>query len=103
MLLQASSRMKASGQSAPIFSNLGWLAPEELRFGGTAASEVYAVTPAMYAPAFMLGASSYGSTLTLVASYFEPERSSAFIRSLLGAMEAQLTERDCPNLTIKVN
>lgn len=103
MLLQASSRMKAAGQSSPILSNLGWLAPGELYFGETAAVHVYAVTPAMHAPAFMVGASSYGNEITLTAAYFEAERTSEGIRSLLEAIGTQLTEKDCPNLTFKVN
>lgn len=90
MLLQASSRVKAAGQSAPIFSNLGWITPGKLQFGEAAAIRVYALTPAMHAPAFMLGASSYGEELTLAASYFEQERSPGSVRSLLEAIVDQL-------------
>jgi NRPS condensation-like uncharacterized protein len=90
MLLQASSRVKAAGQSAPIFSNLGWIASDKLRLGEAAAIRVYAVTPAMHAPAFMLGASSYGEELTLAASYFEQERSADAVRLLLEAISDQL-------------
>jgi NRPS condensation-like uncharacterized protein len=90
MLVQASSRMKAAGQSAPIFSNLGWISSGTLQFGEAAASRVYAITPAMHAPAFMLGASSYGGELTLAASYFEQERSADAVRLLLEAIADQL-------------
>ncbi len=90
MLLQASSRMKAAGQSAPIFSNLGWITSGKLQFGDTAAIRVYAITPAMHAPAFMLGASSYGEELTLAASFFEQERSAEAVRLLLEAIADQL-------------
>lgn len=90
MLLQASSRVKAAGQSAPIFSNLGWIASGKLHFGKAAAVRVYALTPAMHAPAFMLGASSYGEELTLAASFFEQEHSPDAVRSLLEAIVDQL-------------
>lgn len=93
MLLQASSRMKAGGQSSPMLSNLGWLAAEGLRFGEATAVRAYAVTPAMHAPAFMLGASSYGNELTLVAAYFEQERRPGDIRSLLEAIGGELIEK----------
>lgn len=91
MLLQASSRMKTAGESSPILSNLGWLAEGELRFGKTAADHAFIVTPAMHAPAFMLGASSYGGELTLVASYYENERTTESICYLLEAIRKQLT------------
>lgn len=90
MLLQASSRVKAAGQSAPIFSNLGWIVSDKLQFGEASARRIYAVTPAMHAPAFMLGASSYGEELTLAASYFEQERSREAVRLLLEAIADQL-------------
>ena len=90
MLLQASSRVNAAGQSAPIFSNLGWISSGKFQFGGAAAIRVYAITPAMHAPAFMLGASSYGEELTLAASYFEEERSATAVRLLLEAIADQL-------------
>ncbi len=90
MLLQASSRVKAAGQSAPIFSNLGWIVSDKLQFGEAHAKRVYAVTPAMHAPAFMLGASSYGEELTLAASYFDQERSPEAVRLLLEAIAGQL-------------
>ncbi|AKB37930.1 hypothetical protein MSSAC_3340 [Methanosarcina siciliae C2J] len=61
-----------SGKSTPMLTNLGVISPPPLFFGETAAEDVYMVTPAFHAPAFMLGASTYNEVLTLTAGYYEP-------------------------------
>lgn len=89
-LMQASSQAKLAGKSAPILSNLGFITKEELRLGEVAASRVFVVTPGMHAPAFMLGVSSYGNDMTLVATYFEKEHTAEEMRSFLAEMRNQL-------------
>jgi NRPS condensation-like uncharacterized protein len=92
-LLQASSQVKAAGVSAPLLSNMGMMTQQEpLCFGEAAANRAYAVTPAMHAPAFMLGASSYGAEITLTVSYFEHEHTGSQIAGFLAAMKKELTE-----------
>jgi len=92
MLLAASAGVKASGLSSPLLSNLGLLADGPLFFGEIPAAGVYIVTPAMHAPAFMLGASTYNRELTLVAAYFEGEREVEQIRCLLASVQERLCE-----------
>jgi NRPS condensation-like uncharacterized protein len=90
-LLQAGARVRASGKSVPLLSNLGVLSTNKLQFGECTALSIYAITPAMHASAFMLGASSYDGTLTLVCAYFELERTQADIKGMLHLLKKELS------------
>ncbi|MZP29568.1 hypothetical protein GTO91_07595 [Heliobacterium undosum] len=50
--------------ATPHLSNIGIIEP--LAFGPHTASQAYVVTPAMFAPGFMLGVSTYQQVMTLV-------------------------------------
>lgn len=48
------------------------------------------VTPAMYAPGFMMSVSTYGRTLTLEVSFYEPSNSKEEVEACLGHIEKEL-------------
>ena len=44
----------------------------KLQFGQFTASDAYMVSPAINAPGFLLGVSTYHKTLTMLVGYYEP-------------------------------
>lgn len=76
--------------AAPIISNLGWLNKDGMRFGNVRVSSILPLTPAMHAPAFMLGAGSYGSSMVLSAGYFEGEREAEDVERFLNKVSEEL-------------
>ncbi|MDD2998623.1 MAG: hypothetical protein PHV05_06130 [Candidatus Riflebacteria bacterium] len=74
--------------SPPFLSNIGMIAPVML--GESIASECYAVTPAMFAPLFMLGASTYNKTLTMVINYHASDLNQHDIKAFWGSMHEDL-------------
>lgn len=89
-LLVASRKAKAAGAAAPIVSNLGWLHKGEMRFGDILVTEIIPLVPAMHAPAFMLGAGSYGGYMTLSAGYFEGEREAETVERFLNTIREEM-------------
>jgi len=75
---------------SPMLSNLGVLPEEALVFGDRAASRAYIVTPAMFAPGLMLGASTYRGELTLTVSYYESTTELQDIERLLEGVVERL-------------
>ena len=94
ILRDASRKASNSGLSAPIVSNLGWLYGGEMRFGGIQVTDVLPFTPAMHAPAFMIGMGSYGDHVTLSAGYYAEERSSVDVERFLHRIIEELTGSD---------
>jgi NRPS condensation-like uncharacterized protein len=90
-LLDASRKAKAAGIAAPIVSNLGWLHNGEMRFGDVNVTDILPLTPAMHAPAFMIGAGSYRDKMTLSVGYFESERDVQSINRFLQRVMEELT------------
>lgn len=82
-LLDASRKAKAAGKAAPIVSNLGWLYKGGMLFGNVSVTDILPLNPAMHAPAFMLGAGSYGDNMTLSAGFFEGEREAEDVERFL--------------------
>lgn len=72
----------------PFFSNIGVIKP--LCFGDLSAKESYIVTPAMYAPLFMLGASTYNEVLTLIANYHTSDISQELMNNFLSFIMEEL-------------
>jgi NRPS condensation-like uncharacterized protein len=68
----------------PFLSNIGVINP--ISFGEHTAQEGYIVTPAMFAPLFMLGASTYNNVLTLVVNYHTSDNKRVLIEKLLDLM-----------------
>jgi NRPS condensation-like uncharacterized protein len=90
-LMDASRKAKAAGVAAPIVSNLGWLYKSSMRFGNVSVTDILPLTPAMHAPAIMLGVGSYGNKMTLSAGFFEGEREAEDIARFLQRIRAELT------------
>jgi len=90
-LLDASNKAKAACIAAPIVSNLGWLQEGIIRFGNVRVTEILPLTPAMHAPAFMLGAGSYGDKITLSAGYYKGEREKEGIERFLHRVRNEMT------------
>lgn len=68
----------------PFLSNIGIINP--LRFGNLSANEGYVVTPAMFAPLFMLGASTYNEVLTIIVNYYTSDINQELIQKFLNYM-----------------
>jgi len=77
-----------SKKSSPLLSNIGII--PELKFGNNSAYDCYIITPAMYAPGFMLGVSSYNDILTLVVSYYEPSTRKKDVERFLNTVKREL-------------
>ncbi|WP_438446719.1 hypothetical protein [Gorillibacterium sp. sgz5001074] len=86
-LAKLRGRTEQQGRASPMWSNLGILSRTPWRFGQTAVSAAYLLTPAMRGPSFMAGASSYEDSLTWCVSYYEPERSSEEIERFMDLLE----------------
>lgn len=84
--------IKISNKCTPMISNLGKITSQLLEFGNNTIEDVYLVTPAFYAPAFMLGVSSYNNSLTLIASYYSPGISKKKVKLLLDDICKMLKE-----------
>ncbi|TDN99802.1 condensation domain-containing protein [Sunxiuqinia elliptica] len=79
-----------TGKCTPMISNLGRLDASPTSFGEITISDLYLVSPAFYAPAFMLGVSTYEDVLTVCASYYNPGISHEHIQKLLAIMKNYL-------------
>lgn len=79
----AGQKSRALGMAAPILSNFRLFVPENLVFGGTAVTDILPLPPAMRAPAFLLGAGSFGGKLTLSAGFYPRERAADSVERLL--------------------
>lgn len=77
-----------TGKSSPLLSNMGVISP--LHFGQIVAKGAYMVAPAMYAPGFMMCASTYNRTLTLEVSFYEPSHSKQEVEACLEYIEKEL-------------
>lgn len=91
-LMDAGDKSRASGEAAPILSNLGHAFPETIRLGDAVVTDVLALLPVLHAPAFMLGAIGYADTLTLSAGVYAEERSITDAERLLRGIRDILTD-----------
>ncbi|KNY28868.1 condensation domain protein [Pseudobacteroides cellulosolvens ATCC 35603 = DSM 2933] len=90
-LMKIRKRIEDSGKSSPILSNIGGIAQYPFRFGGSTVTDAYIITPAMYSPSFMLGASTYHNNLTLCVSYYEPSIHMGDIEKFMDILQNQLS------------
>lgn len=74
----------------PLFSNVGVIAP--LSFGMNPVKDAYIITPAMFAPSFMLGVSTYNQIPSLVVHYYSSDIMKEDVDSLLNGMISILDE-----------
>lgn len=84
----ARPQVMETGQLSPTLTNIGVINP--LRFGQIPACDAYLVPPAIYAPGFLLGVSTYHRTLTLLSSYSEPSHKSEDVNTLMDFMMQEL-------------
>lgn len=81
-------RVLETGKLSPTLTNTGIISP--LEFGQFSACDAYLVPPAVYAPGFLLGVSTYDRTLTLLTSYCEPSHRTADVTALMDFMVDEL-------------
>ncbi|NLI90987.1 MAG: hypothetical protein GX434_01915 [Peptococcaceae bacterium] len=81
----------ASGKFSPLLSNFGVISKAPLFFGQTQVKCAYLVSPALYAPGFMLGAGTYMDRLTLTVSYAEPATSGTDVEEFMEILCGELT------------
>nr|WP_321356328.1 condensation domain-containing protein [uncultured Draconibacterium sp.] len=82
--------IRKTGNCTPMISNLGMLSAEIIRFGKAKIEDMYLVSPAFFAPAFMLGISTYNNVLTMSASYYSPGINSNVVEELLRQVQTTL-------------
>lgn len=80
------NKVKSSGLSTPMISNIGRLDKEIIAFGEIVPRDVQFIPPAFVGPSFMLAASTFDDVLSLTSSYYRPSTSDDFVTSLLGEM-----------------
>ncbi len=74
--------------SDPLLSNIGII--QQMTLGKHCVQDAYIITPAMFAPGCMLGASTYNHVLTLVMSYFASDVAESDVERFLDLMADQL-------------
>lgn len=82
--------MMQTGKSSPILSNVGNISPSTIWFGKIPVVDAYQVSPAIYAPGFMLGVCAYNNRLTLTVSYYKPGTPQEKVEQFLGMMLQEL-------------
>lgn len=84
--------IQKTGNCTPMISNLGILSLETIRFGDAEIKDLYLISPAFFAPAFMIGIITYNNILTINASYYSPGIDEKLIKDLLEQIDNQLKE-----------
>ncbi len=84
------AQVLAKGKSSPILSNFGVISNSSIIFGKNDVQEAYIVSPALYPPGFMLGASTYRGTLTLIVSYTDPGTQQKDVEEFLDLLCSEL-------------
>lgn len=82
--------IKKTGNCTPMISNLGIFNSETIRFGKVEIIDLSLISPAFFAPAFMIGIITYNNVLTINASYFSPGIKHNEVKDLLKQMDNQL-------------
>ncbi|MDA8336816.1 MAG: condensation domain-containing protein [Peptococcaceae bacterium] len=90
MVQRLKSFMDQTGRFSPILSNIGNISKSTIRFGPTPVEDAYHVSPALYAPGFMLGACTYNNRLTFTVSYYEPGTPRDKVEEFLDALLVEL-------------
>lgn len=79
-----------SGKCSPLLSNFGLIGREPVSFGPNRAEYACLISPALYAPGFMLGASAYNEALTLTVSFAEPGTDEKDVQEFLELFSREL-------------
>lgn len=87
--LQAILQLAAeTGKSNPLLSNVGVIPP--LQFGQSRAADAYMLTPVVIPPGFMIGITTFNSTMTLQCSFGEPGHRQEEVEKFMDLMEKEL-------------
>ncbi len=84
--------IQKTGKCTPMISNLGILSSETIRFGKAEIKDICLISPAFFAPAFMIGIMTYNNILTINASYYSPGIDTKQVKELLNKIDNQLKE-----------
>jgi Uncharacterized protein containing a NRPS condensation (elongation) domain len=90
---QMHAQLVQMSMAMPILTNFGIIAEYPIRFGALVVEEAYMTPPIMYAPYFLMGASSYNGVLTLSIGFHTPATSEEEINRFLDDMVGELTFR----------
>lgn len=82
--------IQRNGNCTPMISNLGMFSSETICFGKVEINDLCLITPAFFAPAFMIGVITYNNILTINASYYNPGINHNTIKDLLAQIDNQL-------------
>lgn len=77
-----------TGKFSPALTNMGVVS--KLQFGQITAGDAYMVSPAINAPGFLLGVSTYQRTLTMLVVYYEPSHRTEEVEAFLDSMAGEL-------------
>lgn len=80
-------------KASPILSNFGLVSVDPVCFGSIQASDAYLVSPALFAPAFMLGLSSYKDRATFTVSYYRSTVATEDVKQLLQFIHDELNHQ----------
>lgn len=84
--------IKNTESCTPMITNLGLFDKNTIKFGSSTISDIYFISPAFVAPAFMLSLFTYNNTISICSSYYEENISSKIINNLFNNMEIQIKE-----------
>lgn len=75
-----------TGKCSPILSNVGSISQSTIWFDKTPVVDAYQVSPAIYAPGFMLGICKYNNHLTFTVNYYTPSTPQEKVEQFLDIM-----------------
>lgn len=82
--------MEKTGRAHTYLSNMGVLDEEALDPGDAAVTDAFMVSPVMFPPGMLLGASSWGGRLTLTLGYSAAEANAAAVEGFMDALMGEL-------------
>lgn len=82
--------MERSGKAVPFLSNFGVLPEDDLELGDVGVSRAFMVSPVMFPPGFLLGASSFRDSMTLTAGFSRARANGRVVERFLDALEGEL-------------
>ncbi|AGL02374.1 condensation domain-containing protein [Desulfoscipio gibsoniae] len=75
-----------TGKCSPVLSNVGSISQSTIWFDKIPVVDAYQVSPAIYAPGFMLGVCKYNNYLTFTVSYYKPSTPQDKVEQFLDIM-----------------
>ncbi|MCG6186295.1 condensation domain-containing protein [Maribellus maritimus] len=84
--------IQKAGNCTPMISNLGIFNSKAICFGEARIKDLCLISPAFFAPAFMIGIMTYNNVLTINASYYSPGIKHKQIAELLKQIDSRIKE-----------